>query len=362
MKKIFSSILYIAAALLMAGCAKTATVGPNDANKRYFEAWMQLNYPNLTAQGLGFYVVEETAGNGVEVEEDGYVLVDYRITDLEGNISSYTDPDAARQLGSYDATAYYGPKFWATAKTALPAGLHSAMIGQKAGVSRKVIIPSWLMTYKDYGTEEDDYLDPKLKKDETYDATSFSNTIYEFRVADFTEDINEWQIDSIGRFFKNNEVKIFGKPASEVFAGMDAKKDTVTVNGFYYKQVSQPADTASFKSDTTLYINYTGKLINGLVFDTNVERIAKDNGLYSATRTYEPMQINWGEEYADITMGSDKSTIISGFALTLWQMRSMEKGVGVFYSPLGYGANGSGSSIPGYAPLIFEIEFVEKPE
>jgi FKBP-type peptidyl-prolyl cis-trans isomerase len=61
-------------------------------------------------------------------------------------------------------------------------------------------------------------------------------------------------------------------------------------------------------------------------------------------------------------MGSDKSTIIEGFALTLWQMRAMEKGVGVFYSNLGYNYSGSGSSIPGYAPLIFEIELVEKPE
>ena len=135
----------------------------------------------------------------------------------------------------------------------------------------------------------------------------------------------------------------------------------IMFNGVMYREITKGnGPKPSPKSFVTVY--YTGKLINGLVFDTNVERIAKDNGLYSATRTYEPMQINWGEEYADITMGSDKSTIISGFALTLWQMRSMEKGVGVFYSPLGYGANGSGSSIPGYAPLIFEIEFVEKPE
>ena len=74
------------------------------------------------------------------------------------------------------------------------------------------------------------------------------------------------------------------------------------------------------------------------------------------------MRINWGEEYTDITMGSNSSSVISGFALTLWQMKAMEKGVGVFYSDLGYGYSGSGSSIPGYAPLIFEIELVGKPE
>ena len=74
------------------------------------------------------------------------------------------------------------------------------------------------------------------------------------------------------------------------------------------------------------------------------------------------MQINWGEKYEDLTMTSSKSSMISGFALTLWQMKAMEKGVGVFYSDLGYGNSGSGSSIPGYAPLIFEIELVAKPK
>ena len=61
-------------------------------------------------------------------------------------------------------------------------------------------------------------------------------------------------------------------------------------------------------------------------------------------------------------MGSDKSSMISGFAKTLWDMKAMEKGVGVFYSILGYGYSGSGSSIPAYAPLVFEIELVAKPE
>ena len=60
-------------------------------------------------------------------------------------------------------------------------------------------------------------------------------------------------------------------------------------------------------------------------------------------------------------MTSSKSDMIPGFAMTLWQMRAHEKGIGVFYSPLGYGYNGSGASIPSYSPLIFEIEIVDKP-
>jgi FKBP-type peptidyl-prolyl cis-trans isomerase FklB len=133
--------------------------------------------------------------------------------------------------------------------------------------------------------------------------------------------------------------------------------------GCYYQSLSPAIDTSiHFPIDTTIYINYTCKLLNGLVFDTSIEKVAKDNGLYSASRTYGPVQIHWNEDYKEITMGEDGSSVIGGFALTLAQMHPMEKGVGVFTSDYGYSYSGSGASIPPYAPLVFEIEIVAKPE
>ena len=355
MKKALSTALYIAATLLLAGCAKTVTPGPNEANKRYFDAWMQINHPGIEPTGLGIYVIDEQEGNGADVTDNGYALVDYKISSLEGNISSYTDEKTAKQLGDYSITNYYGPKFLTTYKTTIQAGVGDALYGMKVGGYRKIIVPSWLMTAKEFASAQEylDYYDED-------DSPSYTSTIYELTVRDFTEDINKWQIDSIVRFFGNDKVTIGGTPADQIFAGM-AEADSVKT-GFLYKQLAAPQDTTSFKKDTVLYINYTGKLLNGLVFDTNIERVAKDNNLYSSSKTYEPMQINWAEKYEDLTMTSSKSDMIPGFAMTLWQMRAMEKGVGVFYSPYGYGVSGSGSSIPGYAPLIFEIELVAKPE
>ena len=355
MKKALSTALYIAATLLLAGCAKTVTPGPNEANKRYFDAWMQINHPGIEPTGLGIYVIDEQEGNGADVTDNGYALVDYKISSLEGNISSYTDEKTAKQLGDYSITNYYGPKFLTTYKTTIQAGVGDALYGMKVGGYRKIIVPSWLMTAKEFASAQEylDYYDED-------DSPSYTSTIYELTVRDFTEDINKWQIDSIVRFFGNDKVTIGGTPADQIFAGM-AEADSVKT-GFFYKQLAAPQDTTSFKKDTVLYINYTGKLLNGLVFDTNIERVAKDNNLYSSSKTYEPMQINWAEKYEDLTMTSSKSDMIPGFAMTLWQMRAMEKGVGVFYSNYGYGVSGSGSSIPGYAPLIFEIELVAKPE
>lgn len=364
MKKLFSTTAYLAAALFMISCAKTETTGPNDAYKRYFDAWMHLNHPDVTPSGLGIYVVEDVQGNGEAVKESGFILVDYKTTDLDGNITTYTDALTAKQLGEYNRTNYYGSKFWTTTETTIPAGVRDAIVGQPVGTYRKVIIPSWLMSYQAYDNEAD-FLNPPLKKNEEYDASSFSNTIYEVTIKDYTDNIEDWQIDSIGRFFRNQSVLIDGRPAFKVFVTDGGSQMTATdtvSTGFYYKQLTAPESTKAFPNDTSVYINYVGKLLNGQVFDTNIERVAKDNYLFSDSATYEPIRINWGEEYTDITMGSDESSVIGGFAKTLWQMKSMEKGVGVFYSTLGYGYSGSGSSIPAYAPLIFEIELVAKPE
>ena len=43
-------------------------------------------------------------------------------------------------------------------------------------------------------------------------------------------------------------------------------------------------------------------------------------------------------------------------------MRKHEKGVGMFFSAYGYDYSGSGNTIPAYAPLVFEIEIVDKPK
>ena len=130
--------------------------------------------------------------------------------------------------------------------------------------------------------------------------------------------------------------------------------------GFYYQQLEKSAAKDTLKNDTTIYINYTGKLLNGLVFDTTIEKVAKDNGLYKAGNVYKPVPVTMASEYKDIKL--DGSSIIEGFALTIKQMKANEKGIGVFWSPMGYQSSGSGASIPGYAPLVFEIELTAKPE
>ena len=342
-KTILKTVAYFAIALTATCCAKAVEEGPNEAQERYFNAWMEIHHADKQPTGLGIYVLEETEGNGAVITEDNYVYASYTVTDLEGNITSYTEKETAEQLGKYIPSDYYGPKVITTFENTIQAGLNDALVGMKVGGRKKVIIPSWLMTYNTYDTPEE------YKEN----ASSGTSAIYDITVTDVALDISKHEIRQMAQYFADN---------GDIF-GMMASRDSLKGHeGCYYKQLKAPIDTTSFPSDTTIYINYTGKLLNGLVFDTTIEKVAKDNNIYSASHTYAPTAINWGESYEDITMGTGSSSVISGFAITLWQMRAMEKGIGVFYSPLGYSYSGSGSSIPAYSPLVFEIEIVEEPE
>lgn len=336
MRKVLIIANYILAAALICGCAKNVTIGTNDDNKRYLDAWMQVNHPDKAASGLGIFILEEEEGTGAQVTEDGYAIVEYTATDLYGNISAYTSAETAIQMGAYDSTYYYGPQVWLTTDETIQAGLQNTLTEMKAGGRRKVVIPSWLMTYSTYSTAEE-YLSK---------STDYSNTIYDVTVVDFTTDINNWQIDKMKEFMTVD------------YGGYDTFTNDTT--GFYYKRLALPESDKAFGADTTIYINYTGKLLNGLVFDTTDEVTAKNHGLYNAGKEYKPVPVAWGENHSGITLNG--SSVVSGFSLTLWHMKAGEKGVGIFYSPLGYGHSGQGASIPGYAPLVFEIEIVDKPE
>lgn len=113
--------------------------------------------------------------------------------------------------------------------------------------------------------------------------------------------------------------------------------------------LAQP-DSALIKTGETVSVRYTGKLLNGTTFDTNVPTaaaIASDPS--SATVGY------------DVTVG--QSNVVSGWTLGLQQVRRGEKFFLIFPSSQGYGSatqtNSSGQvTIPAYSPLAFEMEIL----
>lgn len=321
-----------AAALILAGCAKSTSTDTNQDLRDYFEAWMAANYPDVIPDEHDIYLISETEGQGEPLIDQSYMYVRYNAADIEGNISYTTDEKVAKQLGTYAKGNYYGPIVVAT--DGLMTGLGYMVVGMNIGGSRKGIIPFWMNTYSVYDTQKEYF-----KK-----ASSTTSVMYDLTLVDAIDDINKWEIDSL----ETHLTKVY-----------KAKPDSLSY-GYYYYQKTPPESEDEFPRDTTIYINYTGRLLNGQVFDTTIKDTAIVHGIYSTSKTYSPVSVTWGTEESKLEM--NQSSLISGFAKALWNMHAFEKGRAYFISSLGYSYSGSGDQIPAYSPLDFEIELVEKPE
>ncbi len=97
----------------------------------------------------------------------------------------------------------------------------------------------------------------------------------------------------------------------------------------------------------TLLVNYTGRLLNGKVFDSSIQADAVAGGLQQPGRTYEPIQVIVG-----------KGQVIPGWDEGLLLLNENAKATFVIPSNLAYGAQGAGD-IPPYSTLVFDIELAK---
>lgn len=342
MKKIFiPALLILSLSAMMVSCVKNEVTYKNDGNKKYIEAWVSVNHPNAQKVGYGVYIIDDVPGTGTEFTEAmlnvkknnklTYTYIDCNQYQLDGTIISTTLANVAKRVGSYNATEYYGPEVQATGKELTNVGINQALIGMKEGGYRKVLIPGWLNAIDEFDSEEE-YLNKGVG----------TNAIYEIYLHEIFDDVTKWEADSLERY------------TDRMMAGVDS-----TGFGFYKQTLFPGISDASMKKDTTIYINYVGRLLNGLVFDTNIADTAKVHGIYKSEGSYTPSKIQMAEKNEDIKFGSGSA--IAGFSKALSLMTPYEKARFAFTSSMGYGAKGSGNSIPAYSPLIFEIQVVGKP-
>lgn len=335
------NIILVAAAAIacLCGCAKTQTSGTNEASKKYFDAWISTHKDSSWKEtDFGAWIMEEKTGSGEavgEIHDSLFLRFNYVYYNLKGDIKGTSYETVNKQLGTYVEGDYYGPEIFYG--QSLYAAFDDILKGMKVGGKRKVAVPGWLITYDRYSTRE------KYLEHEGGDAG-----IYEIELTDIINNINRWECDSISSYVARN------------FKGYGSDAELSDTTGFWYISTKEPESTREM-TDTTVYINYIGRLLNGTVFDTNIRDTAVFHGLYSASRDYSPISFSIKSEYSTSTMGDDETTTVKGFARTISKMHPFEQGTGIFMSELGYWYNGSGNSIPAYSPLRFDIQIVKDP-
>jgi len=96
----------------------------------------------------------------------------------------------------------------------------------------------------------------------------------------------------------------------------------------------------------TVLVNYTGKLLNGQVFDSSIAAVATTAGLQQDGRTYEPIKFVVG--HGDVIKGWDEGLLL---------LNEGSKATFIVPSALAYGDQGSGP-IPAFSTLVFDVELV----
>ena len=97
----------------------------------------------------------------------------------------------------------------------------------------------------------------------------------------------------------------------------------------------------------TLLVNYTGKTIDGKVFDSSVQADAQKAGLNQPGRNYEPLSVVVGT-----------GAVIKGWDEGLLLLNEGSKAQFIIPSGLAYGEAGQGDIQP-FSTLVFDVELVK---
>lgn len=124
------------------------------------------------------------------------------------------------------------------------------------------------------------------------------------------------------------------KPQIEKYVAENKITTKPTASGLYFTETKK-GKGALVKSGNEVTVNYTGKLLDGKVFD-------------SSEGKPEPFKFIVGQ-----------GMVIPGWDEALQLMAKGGKATILIPSNLGYGNRGAGGVIPPFAPLVFEIELLD---
>ncbi len=118
-----------------------------------------------------------------------------------------------------------------------------------------------------------------------------------------------------------------------------------TPTGLIYIEKTKGRGAKPNKGDN-VKVKYTGRLLDGTVFDTSDKDVAQKANIFDEKRPYEPI---------DIAIGVGQ--VIPGWDEAIMLMNPGTKAQLIVPSAIGYGEQGGGP-IPPYSTLVFDVELV----
>lgn len=163
-----------------------------------------------------------------------------------------------------------------------------------------------------------------------------------------TFDITISKVKNMQEMMQEEEEKRMGETA-RIEKYVQAKGITAkpTPEGLYVI-VNKKGNGTKVGPGKTAMVNYTGRLLNGKMFDSSIEADAKEGGIFNPNRPYGPIEYN-----------VDKGGLIEGWIMALDGQPAGTQMTLIIPSSLAYKDHGSGADIGPYEPLTFDLEIVE---
>jgi len=166
----------------------------------------------------------------------------------------------------------------------------------------------------------------------------FSPIVYDIEILDLkTKAENEKSVKDEEANAKKAAAEAMAKEPSLIAQYVKDNKVTAKPNGsglYYIEKVKGKGAKAT--AGKKVKVHYTGKLLNGKVFDSSLDR-----------KPSTPFEFTIG-----------KGEVIPGWDEGISMMSAGGKATLIIPSKLGYGERGAGADIPAYAPLVFDVELI----
>jgi FKBP-type peptidyl-prolyl cis-trans isomerase len=279
------------------------------------QAYLAKNKVTVAPSDSGVYVITQNPGTGRNIQKTDFVKINLTVSSIEGK-KIFSTLDRNQPI-----TFEYGQPFDTK-------GFDEAIGKMKNGSKATVVVPSKM----GYGA--------KGRKDQTgVDIfTPYSPIVYDIEVLDLkTKAENEKAQKEAAAAAKKAADEAMAKEPVLIQQYVKDNKITAkpTASGLYYVEKVK-GKGALAKAGNKVKVHYTGKLFNGKVFDSSLTR-----------KPVEPYEFILGQ--GQVIPGWDE-----GIAL----MSAGGKATLIIPSKLAYGAQGAGSDIPAYSPLVFDVELV----
>lgn len=112
--------------------------------------------------------------------------------------------------------------------------------------------------------------------------------------------------------------------------------------------ITKPGIGENAKSGQTVKVNYSGYLLDGQYFDSSIQSVAEEKGLYNPMRQYGPYPVT-----------IDQTSVIKGWHEALKYLNAGAQGTFYIPSTLAYGPQQRSEVIKENSILVFDLEVLE---